>query len=152
MASESLQEMVHEMESQLNHVMSSSVFHTEVQVSYTEEEEKADAFQEAEPPQFDDGEEIAKTLDVPRWLSDEKVVGEHCVAMLYAMDSANILWNCGHSTITPLTIIRLLLQNISRNQLERRDLRRNTTAQLNFSDSELTTPIPKIRMATNTFL
>lgn len=75
-ASESLQEMVDEMESQLNHVMSSPVFQPEeVHASHTEEEEKADAFRDAEPPTFDD-KDIVKTLDVPRWLGDENVVGK----------------------------------------------------------------------------
>lgn len=75
-ASESLQEMVHEMESQFNNVMSSPVFDEELKSSNAaeEEEERADAFGET-PPLVD--EDIVKTLDVPKWLSDERVVGEY---------------------------------------------------------------------------
>jgi hypothetical protein len=78
-ASESLQEMVHEMELQLNHVMSSPVFTEEVKMSNTEDDETADAFKET-PPMLD--EDVVKTLDVPKWLSDERTAGKLVVADL----------------------------------------------------------------------
>jgi hypothetical protein len=71
--------MVHEMESQLNNVMNSPVFSPEVRMSNTEEDEKADAFKET-PPMLD--EEVVKTLDVPKWLSDERVVGEFFLLLI----------------------------------------------------------------------
>ena len=77
--------MVQEMESQLNHVLSSLVLddsHGNLPPVVSEEE---DAFKEAaEPLSFDDDQEHVKTLDVPRWLSDEQVVREFvCLNVLH---------------------------------------------------------------------
>ena len=78
-ASESLQQMVHEMESQLQNVLASPVFEdVDIKVSGTEEEQ-ADAFIEnCQSPSVEEekGEVLVRTLDVPKWLSDEAVAGE----------------------------------------------------------------------------
>lgn len=78
-ASESLVEMVQEMESQLNHVMDSPLLNNDANdhVLKRRDTEEADAFGEVTPVRFDgNGEVVVKTLDVPKWLSDEQSVGE----------------------------------------------------------------------------
>lgn len=48
-------------------------------MSNTEDDEQADAFKET-PPMLD--EDVVKTLDVPKWLSDERTAGKLVVADL----------------------------------------------------------------------
>ena len=79
-ASESLVGMVQEMESELNHVMDSPLLSNDTNddhVLQRRDTEEADAFGEVTPVKFDEnGGVVVKTLDVPKWLSDEQCVGE----------------------------------------------------------------------------
>ena len=70
------------MESQLQNVLASPVFDAvrrdsglsaEEQALPTSMTEEEDAFGEVEPPNFG---EVVRTVEVPRWLSDEGTVGE----------------------------------------------------------------------------
>ena len=97
-ASESLVEMVQEMESQLNHVMDSPLLNNDANdhVLKRRDTEEADAFGEVTPVKFDgNGEVVVKTLDVPKWLSDGQCVGEFrlCVMLLFGVSGIqNDLW------------------------------------------------------------
>lgn len=80
--------------------MSSAASNPEVEPSNNEEEKNTSVSTEPEPS-INDGKpkEFVKTLDVPKWLSDEDVIGKLLLVWSIMLEFMNALHNIPHDVL-----------------------------------------------------